>query len=358
MRPPYRRFIPAAVLLGALGLLSCSTNAALRQIENLPAQITNDSRHRALLGRLEDKSGAPLGGVLIELHTWNGEMVGSVVTGTDGNFRFDGAAFGQYIVQGTTGRESFSETLNFNGSPVPIEVRTNDRPMTRRTELPSGNAAANRVSVNDLEAPSGARKKLEKAAQAFQEKKLDKALHLADDALKLAPRWGRAWLLRGFIHQQTNDLTAAHQDFQAATRADPGNGVALAALGSSYTRARDWTRADFYLERAISVAPDQWQGWFELSRLQLLEGKYAAAASSARRALDITPPAPAGGHYFLATAEAALGHYANAAREFQLFLASNPPPSRAANDAAHKLQLLRARGIGSAQPAAQPAGKP
>lgn len=348
----HRHIIFVVVLLTTLTTAALPATAAIFQLETAPGPRDQSDHHQALMGRLLDSSGAPMGGILVELHSWNGEMMSSTVTGTDGAFRFDGVAAGQYILKGAIGRDNFSEDVSFNGAPVPLEVRLGEHAVVRRKEVPANPSAADRVSVNDLAASPGARKKLQKAAEALKQNKLDRALELTDEALKKDVHWARAWLLRGWIHQQNRDFSAARRDFQAATQADPDNGEALAALGETYTRAQQWSKAEFYLNRATTVAPNQWQGWFELSRLQLLQGKYAAAAGSARRALEATPPAPAGCRYFLGTAEAAMGHTAEAARQFRLFLATNPSPSRAAADAAHKLQLIEASGA-AAQPAAR-----
>lgn len=349
----YRSLISTAMLLIILAGGALPAHSAVLQLESVPAPGDGNTHHPALTGRLEDNAGMPLGGVLVELHNWNGEMISSTVTGTDGSFRFDGVVIGQYVLNGALGHDSFSEELNFNGSPVPLDVRLGEHSYIRRKEAAPTVGTPDRVSVNDLAATPDARKKLQKATEALKQNKLDKALKFADEALKKDIHWARAWLVRGWIHQQSQDFTAAQKDFQAAAQADPGSGEALAALGESYTRALQWSQAEFYLQRATTVAPSQWQGWFELSRLQLLQGKYAAAAGSAQRALEATPPAPAGCHYFLGTAQAAMGHFAEAAQQFRLFLGSNPPPSRAAADAAHKLQLIEARsGPAASQPAA------
>ncbi len=350
---PIRRLFVVAMFLTTLCFAAFSAGVMAQEVGVNPESRTSQNNHGALIGRLEDNSGQPMGGILVELHAWDGEMMNSTVTGTDGAFRFDGIGIGQYILHGVVGQNAFNENLNFNGSPMPLEVRLGEHSDAHPRETPTTPPGVDRVSVNDLAASPDARKKLNKAVDAFRHNNLDKALQLTDEALKKDGRWARAWLLRGMIHQQTRSFAEARQDFEAATRADPGNGEALAELGQSYTRDHDWPRADFYLQRATTVAPNQWQGWFELSRLQLLQGKYPAAASSARRALEATPPAPVGCRYFLGTAEAALGHLMEAARQFRLFLGSNPPPSRAADDAAHKLQLIEA-GKG---PAAQPAAK-
>lgn len=348
-----RQLCSCAVLFTTLAAVALVPRSVGQQIETDTGIRSNPANHLALVGRLEGKSGEPLGGVLVELHTWNGELMSSTVTGTDGAFRFDGVAVGQYLLRGVEGRNSFSENIDFNGSPVPLDVRVGEHSTVVRKEAPANPSEADRVSLNDLAASPAARSKLTKAAKALRENHFQKALRFTDEALKKDGQWARAWLLRGLIHQQVQDFPAARQDFEAATRADPGSGEALAALAETYTRAQDWQKADFYLQRATSIAPNQWQGWFELSRLELLRGNYAAAASSAHRALAATPPAPAGCRYFLGTAEAAMGHLGEAARQFRLFLASNPPPSRAAVDAAHKLQLIEARGGAAAQPAAK-----
>lgn len=348
---PRSRFIPAAILL-----IAASTSLIYGQglpVPTGPGEVEESGNHHGspLIGRLEDPTGMTLSGVLVELHAWNGELLNSTVTGTDGEFRFDGIYPGQYSLKGSFGKDQFEEPIIYNGGLAPVEVRIGGHPrITLHNEGDPG-AARDRVSVNDLAAPAAARSKLVKAEKALKENKAEKALHLANEVLQLAPHWARAWLLRGLVHQQTRDYTAAHQDFLTATQADPGDGEALAALGGSYVHDQNWTKAEFYLQRATTIAPEIWQGWFELSRMQLLQGHYAAAAASARRALNVEPAGPPGCRYFLATAEAALGHMPAAAEQYRLFLASNPPPSQAVNDAAHKLQMIEAAGEPTGQPA-------
>lgn len=305
-------------------------------------------------GRLEDPGGAPLSGVLIELHGWNGELIGTTETGSDGAFAFSHVPIGQYTVRGNLGTGGFSEPVTFNSQALPVEVRISSRPAVVRKPVPDDGAGTTRVSLNDLQAPARAKDKLLKGAKALRAEQPDKALQLAGDAIRIDPHWSRAWLLSGLAHQMLGQFDSARQDFQSAASADPTSGAALAALGGAYTRAHQWRQAEFYLQRATAVDAGAWQTWFELSRLQLLQGKYPQAADSARRALSAQPAGPQGCRFFLAEAEAAQGHLPEAARQFQLFLSSNPPPSPAVQEATRKLQLIQQTG----QAAAQPAGKP
>lgn len=112
-------------------------------------------------------------------------------------------------------------------------------------------------------------------------------------------------------------LAAAHQEFLAELRLDPGNAGAEFVLGDLDFQARRWTAATRRFALATRLNPGFTDAWLGLgrSRLALGQARLAIAPLAHAARLDPNNPTP---HYYLALAYLKTGHRAAAARERRL----------------------------------------
>lgn len=91
------------------------------------------------------------------------------------------------------------------------------------------------------------------------------------------------------------EILAAVEELQQATRLDPGNGAAHAALGAAWLRAADydetyWEHARAAATKAIALDPSAPAAHFVLGYIAFLrDWEFAAAAKALTRAIEIDP---------------------------------------------------------------------
>jgi Flp pilus assembly protein TadD len=78
-----------------------------------------------------------------------------------------------------------------------------------------------------------------------------------------------AWLLRGIIAYEANDLTAAHAHFAQAVLHAPDNAEAHHYLGVTMGRKRWLTAAESELRRAVELVPDFAEAHYNLALFYL-----------------------------------------------------------------------------------------
>ncbi|WP_377886312.1 tetratricopeptide repeat protein [Algimonas porphyrae] len=90
------------------------------------------------------------------------------------------------------------------------------------------------------------------AALIAEERALD-AIPVIDDALRIAPAYGRLWSLKGAALDQMEEYDAARQHYQRALQITPNDPNVLSNLGLSYALAGDLTMAETWLRRATET---------------------------------------------------------------------------------------------------------
>ena len=101
---------------------------------------------------------------------------------------------------------------------------------------------------------------LERAGQYASEGRIDRAIAVLSEAIRLSPELWQAYQYRGELYLRQADLTgAALDDFSAALRLAPGEphlyvlrGRAYSLLGDDSSAQRDYAKA---AESGLSVAP-------------------------------------------------------------------------------------------------------
>ncbi|MGH9394204.1 MAG: tetratricopeptide repeat protein [Terriglobales bacterium] len=278
---------------------------------------------REIGGQIVDVSGSPLAAVTVELHSWNGGLLQTTLTGAGGRFHFEVRDQGPFELR----ISSFGTVES-----VPLES-TDLADMEVRMPISSPGAAqpaasasaASTVSLNDLEATEKARSKLSAARKAMDKLDLSKAWMLVNEAIAAAPNWGKAYLMRGVLSMQNHDFTAAQHDLALAVEHNPKDTLALTELGKLYSTNGELPQADLYLRRALALSPVQWPTYFELANLDMKRKNYADAAAMAKQAILCDPPAPAAAHFLAAEAAEHLNDPQTAVQEYRSFLARATP---------------------------------
>jgi len=285
-----------------------------------PAQAPSDLP-RAISGEVLDASGSPLPAALVELHSWNGGLLGSQMTSASGRFRFQVRDSGPFQLElsifGTVASVPL-DNPDLTNLVLRLPVHGPDADATAPATIPT-------VSLNDLEAPAKAQSKLSSARRAMEKLDLPKAWKLVNEAIQAAPNWGRAYLYRGVLNMESRNFTAAQSDLGVAVSRNPNDPLALTELGKLYSSRGELNMAESCLRRALTHPPVRWPTYFELANLDIKRSNFNDAAAMAQQAIDADPPAPASVHFLAAESAEHLGHVQTAIQEYRSFLALATP---------------------------------
>jgi tetratricopeptide (TPR) repeat protein len=263
--------------------------------------------------------------------------VASGYTDSSGTVMLSDIPDGRYDVVLTSGVNSTSERVDLEGFTAQITLR-----IAADGDPTVGGRAT--VSVAQFKIPDKARKAFNKAQDAFDHHKLDKAQKYVDEALSIEPRFAEALTLRGILKLDAQDENGAIEDLSTAIKADAGYPLAYTALGAAFNRAHRFDEALQTLDRGITIDPASWQNHFEVGKAQVSKGDYAAGLKSMDKAQSLCrgeyPPL----HLVKAHALLMTRQYQHAMSELQAFLEKAPkaPQSEKAREMMQQAQALLA----------------
>ena len=107
--------------------------------------------------------------------------------------------------------------------------------------------------------------------------------------LKLSPDLAAAYNNLGLLYFQTRDYTTASQSFEAGLKLDPSMSPSLVPLGISYFELGDYGRARPVLERAVRAMPDDEQAQLFLGLTLAKTGDSESAATALQALLKKNP---------------------------------------------------------------------
>lgn len=297
------------VALGAIGIVNKNVSA------QTPTPVLVN-------GHVLDGRGAPVGSASVQLLSLNGTLLGSQVTDAVGFFSFRTLGLGPYMVQVSALGET--EQINLDGDSLQDISLQLDGLSAQPAAQPADGPLNSRVSVNDLQAPGKAKSKLAGAQKAMLKREFSKAWKLVNEAISVAPNWGRAYMMRGVLSMESHDFASAKADLATAVARDPDDSLALTELGKAYAETGDLNLSETYLRRALTIAPVEWPTYFEMASLDLQRGNFAEAETMADHALTDNPPAPPAAHFLAAEAAYHLHEWATATQEYRSFVALEP----------------------------------
>ena len=312
------------------------------------AQNPPDAPKILITGMVEDSQGFPVTTAVVELHSWGGGIIDTATTDAGGEFTFNVRDSGPFQVRAFA--DGASQTVQVTDPALQNVVVRLPGPVR---DAPAAGGMGATVSLNDLEAPSKAKDELHHAEKEMKAMHLDRAWKLVNQAIRDAPQWGEAYLMRGVLNMQNGDYRAAQADLGVALTRDPRNALGLTEMGKLYATTGNLDMAAIYLKRALAIAPVLWPTYFEMGSLDMQRGDFAGAETMAKEAIYDTPPPPPEVHLLAAEAADKLHQEKTADQEYRSFLALAAPSPRLA-----KAILLARRRIAAIEGGKTAAGVP
>jgi tetratricopeptide (TPR) repeat protein len=100
--------------------------------------------------------------------------------------------------------------------------------------------AGNMISATSVAAPSKAQKHFRKGCEAANKSKWDAAAERFREAVRIYPKYAKAWLYLGKVEAQQGDFDRARQSFHEALAADPNFVDAWTELAQLALRTKQW----------------------------------------------------------------------------------------------------------------------
>ncbi len=111
-------------------------------------------------------------------------------------------------------------------------------------------------------------------------------------ALVLAPELASAHVTLGYLYAFTNQNDLASHELESALRLDKFNAAAYGALAELQTRQGRTEQVEATLQKAVSLAPDDWLLIMQLGAFYVDGGKWAQADAQFRHAAELVPDNP------------------------------------------------------------------
>lgn len=147
-----------------------------------------------------------------------------------------------------------------------------------------GNVQGSSISATSMSAPKDARKAFEKGSKAFFADKLPEAQKELEKAVRIYPQFAEAWSRLGDVEHREQNLTAAHEAYDQALKADsryvnPLFGLALLAITE-----KNWQQAAQLTAQLTILNPYAFPaaGFYNAAANYNL-GNYQAAEDSAKK---------------------------------------------------------------------------
>ncbi len=153
-------------------------------------------------------------------------------------------------------------------------------------------------------------------AQQRDTKYLEPARDASLRALAIAPDLASAHVTLGFLYAYTDQNDLASHELETALRLDKFNAAAYGALAELQTREGRTELVEATLQKAVSLAPDDWLLNMQLGAHYLDGGKWSEACNQFRHTVELVPDNPRA-HNNLGLAYRGQGKLDDAAAEFQ-----------------------------------------
>lgn len=296
-----------------------------------------------ITGRVVDFDGKPAPNARVELmSTSTGQVVNTTYANDNGQFSVGPVEPGAYEVVATLGLVDAREDIDVSHAELPASV--NLRLPNAKDESAADTGTAVSVSVAQMKVPEKARKAYARAQKAMEASRVDEAAKAVAEALAVDPNYADALTLRGVLELDAKQPEQARVDMEKAIGLDPHNGMNLIALGATYNVLSRFDDASRVLRQGLAVEPSAWQGYFELGKAMIAQGRYMDALAQLGRASDLAPKTFAAIHLVKAHAYLSLRNYDQSMYEMQQYLEQAPhsPEAARVRDAMQRVKAFAA----------------
>ena len=191
-------------------------------------------------------------------------------------------------------------------------------------------ATENTISAKRLKAPEAAKKEIEKGAQALGQQDYLEAKRAFQKAIELYPEYDLAYNNLGVVLMQLGDAEGGERAFAKAVELNGNFPRALINLAKVELGRRDYTRADGFLQRAITSDPLNAQAYFLLTQAHFFAGRFDETVADVKKLHELPHAEYGMAHYLAGKAFHAKGAKVDAVRELQTFLTEDPKDANVA----------------------------
>ena len=275
-RTAFRAFILAAVCwLCAAGSLG---------------QQNEHSRGLSISGFVRDADTNQLiSAATLEIQRTSGESASApLVSGTRGEFQFNGISSGDYTLTTTAkGYERESTPIFLGGVPLSnVTIRL------RRTESKRPTAPGDRVSAHELSIPEHARDEFDRGMKLMAASKPDykKALSHFERATKEFPDYYEAFAQMGIAQHHLGDKGAAEQALRKSAELSSDHYLdALSLLAQMLNDAGRYSEAESFARTCATQDESAWGCFVELARSLAGMKRLNEAETIATKASELNP---------------------------------------------------------------------
>ena len=155
-----------------------------------------------------------------------------------------------------------------------------------------------------------------------KQKKYDEAIDLFQRAMRIKPKYTDPHLNLGATFQETGRITEAELQLRAAVALSPLNVEARNKLGKIYSDSGRIAAAGEQFQKSVESQPN-WTAYYGLGEIARRKGDSTRAEQAYRQAAELNPvESPV--HFALGAVYSATGRTAEAVREYQTGLATDP----------------------------------
>lgn len=218
----------------------------------------------------------PIPGAQVVLNASGGSVVNTIVVGTDGAYTFENVAVGHYMI-------------NFSApgyDPIRQEVRilsgtsTLDIALRKTLEKKAGeDATVSAVSARELSLPSKAQEALAKGKEhLYQQHDPAGSLPFFHKVIELSPDFYEAHYHEGIAYGFLKQNAEAEDAFRKAITGGKGHFAdPCFALASLMIEQKQLADAQQLTQEGLQAQPDDWRGYYDLSRIYLMQGQFKDA---------------------------------------------------------------------------------
>ena len=236
---------------------------------------------------LDAQDHAQLEGVRVELRTFTGATVGTVLTHAAGDFEFFPVGVGNYdVVVQQAGYRTVTQRLDVEGSIFGLSVELHPNSATS-TPTPGPSS----VSARELSIPRKAQNAMKKGLALMDEKSdYQGSVKQFERAIRDYPEYYEAYTLIGIANMHTGNYPSAEQALRKALELSREQYVdALSWLSTLLNDSQRFVDAEPLARKGLELDSKSWQANAELARSLLGQNRPAEAEKSALAASKLRP---------------------------------------------------------------------